>query len=93
MRISLERGHGLLDLSVPDDKILEVVTGRDVAALDADRAAAIVDAGIRKAAPGDIRNRKTVLLIPDDTRLWARGDLFVPVIVKALLDQIGRAHV
>ncbi len=86
MIISLKQGHGALDLSVPDDKILDVVTGRKVPPLDADRAAEIIHAGIRKTAPADIRTRKIAVLIPDDTRLWARGDRCVPVIVKALMD-------
>ncbi|MFW5854639.1 MAG: lactate racemase domain-containing protein, partial [Thermodesulfobacteriota bacterium] len=86
MKISLKQGYGALDLSVPDDKILDVVTGREAPALDVERAAEIIEAGIRETAPADIRTRKIAVLIPDDTRLWARGDRFVPVIVKALLD-------
>ncbi len=86
MRISLKQGHGALDLTVSDDKILDVVTGREAPPLDADRAAEIIETGIRKTAPADIRTRKIAVLIPDDTRLWARGDRFVPVIVKTLLD-------
>ncbi|MCP4022481.1 MAG: nickel-dependent lactate racemase, partial [Desulfobacteraceae bacterium] len=34
-----------------------------------------------------IKKKKIAVIIPDYTRLWARGDLFVPVIVKTLLDQ------
>lgn len=86
MKISLKMGRGSLDLDVPDEKILDVVAGRDVPALGHDRVAEIIDAGIRETAPADIRTRKIVVLIPDDTRLWARGDRFVPVIVKALMD-------
>ena len=64
MKISLRRGRGALDLSVPDDKILDVITGRKVPPLDADRAAKIIETGIRETAPADIRTRK----IADQTR-------------------------
>jgi lactate racemase len=86
MRISLKQGHGVLELKVPDEKILDVVTGRKVPALEVNRVGEIIDAGVRATAPADIGSRKVAILIPDDTRLWARGDLFVPVIVKALID-------
>ena len=39
---------------------------------------------IRQCSPADINQKTIAVIIPDDTRLWARGDLFVPVIIDTL---------
>jgi lactate racemase len=63
-----------------------VIQGKEVPSLSMDQAAAIIAKGIRDTAPPGIATRKVAIIIPDDTRLWARGDLFVPVIIQALAD-------
>lgn len=85
MKIDLEKGRTTLELSVPDEKIDRVLVGEAVPPLDHSRIAEIIAQGIRTHAPDDIARKRIAILIPDNTRFWARGDLFVPHIVNALL--------
>ncbi len=84
LKISLEKGHTLLDLSIAQDKVIDVLKGKDVPVLDHDKIHDIINKGITQTAPADIRNKTVAVIIPDDTRLWARGDLFVPGIIHTL---------
>lgn len=84
MDIKLEKGEGTLGFSIPREKILEVIQGRKVPFLDHDQILTIIDQGIRAWTPGDIQDKTCAVIIPDDTRLWARGDLFVPRIIQTL---------
>lgn len=84
MEIDLEKGHGKVKLVVPDAKISKVLVGNDVAGIKTSEIQKIIAGGIRKLSPDSISSDKIVVIIPDDTRLWARGDLFVPTIVKTL---------
>lgn len=84
MKISLNKGEGTLDIRIPDEKILSVINGADVPAADHETLKDIIEQGIKSHAPEDIANKKTAVIIPDNTRAWARGDLFVPAIVKTL---------
>ncbi|WDP89099.1 MAG: nickel-dependent lactate racemase [Desulfobacter sp.] len=86
MKFSLETGHTALDLEIADEKILGILEGKDIPALGHDRVARIIGDGIRSHAPQDLAGKRIALIIPDDTRLWARGDRFVPVIIDALAD-------
>ncbi|MCG8616754.1 MAG: lactate racemase domain-containing protein, partial [Desulfobacterales bacterium] len=85
MKIALETGRSHIDLDVPDSQVLGVLEGRDVPVLPHERVQAIINSGIKRHAPENIAEKKTALIIPDDTRLWARGDLFVPGIIDTLL--------
>ena len=86
METSLEKGRGQVRFSIPDQRVFKVIRGRDVPPLGRKQIFDIFRDGIRACSPPDIQTRKIALIIPDDTRLWARGDLFVPCIVKTLIE-------
>lgn len=86
MKIKLEKGQTTLDIALPDEKICDIIIGRKVPAMSHDDIRDIISKRIRAHSPEDIRDRKIALIIPDSTRLWARGDVFVPEIVKTLFD-------
>lgn len=86
MQIELEKGHSHVELAVADDKVLGVLLGKDVPGIEEEIITGIISDGIKQHAPPGISGMKTAIIIPDDTRLWARGDLFVPVILKSLFD-------
>lgn len=85
MKIELEKGRGAISLDVPADMIAGVLLGKDVDAVPLDTLKSKVAASLGEQLPDDLSGKKVVVIIPDDTRLWARGDQFVPVIVKSLL--------
>ena len=91
MKIDLEKGRTHDTVELPDKKILAVIQGKEVSCLSMDQAAAVIQKGIKDTAPPGIASQKTVVIIPDDTRLWARGDLFVPAIIQTLAD-LGVPH-
>lgn len=84
MKITLEQGQGSLEFTLGKEKVLEVIQGKEVPKLAHDKICDIIDGGIRACVPTDIQNKTCAVIIPDDTRLWARGDLFVPRIIKTL---------
>jgi nickel-dependent lactate racemase len=86
MKLKLEKGQTTLDISLPDEKVCDIIIGRKVPAMSHDDIRDIISNRIRAHSPEDIRDRKIALIIPDSTRLWARGDVFVPEIVKTLFD-------
>lgn len=85
MEIKLNKGQGVLGLEIPDHKISDILNGRDVPALGHDRVRQIIEDGVSAHTPDRIGGRKIAVIIPDNTRLWARGDLFVPHIVQTLM--------
>ncbi len=85
MKIKLEKGLSSISINISDDKILDVIIGKDVPGIGHDQIKAIISKGIKDHTPKDIIKRKIAVIIPDDTRLWARGDVFVPQIVKTLV--------
>jgi lactate racemase len=86
MKIDLEKGPTHVTVDLPDKNLLSVIHGKEVPSLSMDQAAAVMQKGITDTAPPGIATQKTAIIIPDDTRLWARGDLFVPAIIQALAD-------
>ena len=84
MEIKLEKGHADIRFTVPDDKVVDVITGKDIPGISHDNIKQIISKGIKTQTPKDITHKKIAVIIPDNTRLWARGDIFVPQIVKAL---------
>lgn len=86
MKINLEKGRTHIAEDIPDQTLLSVIQGNEVPSLSLDRAAAILIKGIHDTAPPDIAEKNVAVIIPDDTRLWARGDFFVPAILEALAD-------
>ncbi|MCM2287029.1 MAG: nickel-dependent lactate racemase [Desulfobacula sp.] len=86
MKIKLEKGQTTLDIALPDEKVCDIIIGRKVPAMSHDDIRDIISNRIRAHSPKDIKDRKIALIIPDSTRLWARGDVFVPEIVKTLFD-------
>ncbi len=86
MKIKLEKGQTALDITLDDEKVHDIILGRDVPAMGHDTIRQIISKGIKGHAPPNIKDKKIAVLIPDDTRLWARGDVFVPGIVHTLFD-------
>lgn len=86
MKIELKKGETALKIAIPDDKVLSIIMGKDAPAIDHEKIKQIISKGIQTHTPKDIHRKKIAIIIPDDTRLWARGDLFVPQIVKPLFD-------
>jgi lactate racemase len=86
MNLILEKGRNHIRVDMPDHKILSVIQGHAVQSLDMDQVKTIIRNGIKATAPPNLPDLKTAVIIPDDTRLWARGDLFVPCIIQALSD-------
>jgi len=86
MQITLAKGHDSINFFVPEEKILGLLYGKEVPSLSEESVARSISAGIRDHAPADIAALKTAIIIPDDTRLWARGDVYVPVILQSLFD-------
>jgi lactate racemase len=86
MKIDLEKGRTHVTVDLPDKNLLSVIQGKEVPLLTLDQAAAVIQKGIKDTAPPGIATLKVAVIIPDDTRLWARGDLFVPAIIQALAD-------
>ena len=84
MKVSLPKGTGAITFSLPAEKMLAVLQGRAVPALTHDRVLDIIDKGLRTSTPATISKQTVAVIIPDDTRLWARGDLFVPRIIQTL---------
>ena len=86
MKIKLEKGHTTLDINFPDEKLCDIIIGRRVPAISHDSIREIISNGVRTHSPKDIKDKQIAVIIPDNTRLWARGDIFVPEIIKALFD-------
>lgn len=91
MKIDLEKGCAHVTVDIPDDHLLSVIQGQEVPPLTLEQAAAVLEKGIRDTAPPGIAAQKVAVIIPDDTRLWARGDRFVPVIIDTL-SGLGVSH-
>jgi nickel-dependent lactate racemase len=87
MKIKLEKGHGPVEISIPGNKIIDILMGKDIPKLSLEHIKNKIAKGIKKSLPSGLENKKIAIIVPDDTRLWARGDIFVPIIVKTLLDQ------
>ena len=86
MKTKLKKGQTALDITLPDDKVLDILLGKDIPGISHDKIKQIISKGIKTHIPDNIKDKKIVVIIPDNTRLWARGDIFVPQIVKALFD-------
>lgn len=86
MQIELKMGHQTVCLDVSRNLVSAVLIGEDVLGLARAAIAEIISGGVVQHAPPDLDKKKVAVIIPDDTRLWARGDLFVPVIVQSILD-------
>jgi lactate racemase len=87
MKIKLEKNLSSIDINIPDDRVIDILIGKDVPGIGHDQIKQIISKGIKNQLPEGIIHKKIVIIIPDNTRLWARGDVFVPQIVKALLDR------
>ncbi len=84
MQIKLKKGREFIRVEIADDKIDQVLLGKDVQPLSEKAVATIIEEGLTTHCPADIADRKIAIIIPDDTRLWARGDRFVPVILQTM---------
>lgn len=84
MQVRLKKGRETLQIAIADDKIQGVLSGSAAAPIPAETIDAVIEEGLHRHCPDDIAARKMAVIIPDDTRLWARGDRYVPTIVKTL---------
>jgi nickel-dependent lactate racemase len=84
MNVKLEYGTKEMDITVSEEKIMGLLTGPEIPAMSFDEVSAIIREGIKKHTPAGTENKKIVIITPDNTRLWARGDLYVPVILDTL---------
>jgi nickel-dependent lactate racemase len=84
MKAKLEYGTKEINIDIADEKIIGVLTGPEIPGLDFTEIASIISDGLTKSAPVGIESKKIVIIIPDNTRLWARGDLYIPVIINSL---------
>ena len=84
MEITLAKGRSAEKFSIPDDRVISLLKGADIPALALEKVCHIIRDGIIRQAPPGIRHQKVAILVPDDTRLWARGEVLVPVILEAL---------
>ncbi len=91
MRVQLEKGSGSINFLIPDNMIIDTLTGKDIPSLNHGQIKNKIIKGIKKSVPLNIQNKKIAIIVPDSTRLWARGDIFLPVIVKTLLNLGVRA--
>ncbi|MGW8194870.1 MAG: nickel-dependent lactate racemase [Desulforhopalus sp.] len=85
MKIQLPKGRDTLHATIPDGRISDIIVGKDVPGLSEKAVRGIIAAGMSQHAPPRLQNKRIVIIIPDDTRRWARGDLFVPEILHCLL--------
>lgn len=85
MKLFLESGRDRLELSFPDEKIIDTLAGADIPVMNMEVVKDQIRQGIEQGLPDGIHGKKIAVIVPDDTRLWARGDLFVPEIVDALM--------
>ena len=81
---TLEKGEGHIELTLNEDQLLGMVTGQETPPLNREEIQAVITQGIPAHGPADLAQKKIAVIIPDDTRLWARGDLYVPCIIQAL---------
>ncbi|WDP85877.1 MAG: DUF2088 domain-containing protein [Desulfobacter sp.] len=84
MKICLEKGGTHLSFDLPETKLYGLLKGRDIPGLSHTSISQIIAQGIQDHCPKEIASKKIALIIPDDTRLWARADLFVGDIISAL---------
>ncbi|RLC20182.1 MAG: nickel-dependent lactate racemase [Deltaproteobacteria bacterium] len=86
MKIKLEKSQTDISIIIPDDKVLDIIVGKDIPGIGHDNIKQIISKGIKAQTTKDITVKKIAVIIPDNTRLWARGDIFVPQIVKTLFE-------
>lgn len=86
MQIELEIGHTAVNLEVSQKRISAVLSGKEVQGLDHAVIEKIISEGIVQHTPSDNNTKKVAVIVPDNTRLWARGDLFVPIIIQSLFE-------
>lgn len=86
MKVSLKKDRTTVGITIPDEDVIDVLYGQPAPAIHHKEIHRVISDGIRTHCPESIGDRKIAVIIPDDTRLWARGDLFVPPILKALFD-------
>lgn len=80
----LKKGQDTLLFEIDSSKVIDHLTGKDVTPLSQESVHNIISAGIADHSPQDITAKNIAIIVPDNTRLWARGERFVPTIIKAL---------
>ena len=84
MKVSLKKDRTTIGITIPDENVIDVLGGQPMPGIDRPTVQRIISIGIRTHCPESILDQKIAVIIPDDTRLWARGDLFIPHILKTL---------
>ena len=86
MKVQLQKGDSAISFEIANDKVASVLVGNDVDPVAHEVLLVNMRQELKALLPDDISTKKIAVLIPDDTRLWARGDIFVPEIIKLLCD-------
>jgi nickel-dependent lactate racemase len=74
-------------MSLPDDRILDILSGPEIPALDQNEIKTRIAKAVRKSLPKNIETKKIAIIVADHTRIWTKGYLYVPVIVNTLLEE------
>ena len=86
MKVKLKKDQSALNITLSDDKVFDIIMGKDIPGIGNDKIKQIISKGLKAHSPKNIRHKKIAIIIPDDTRLWVRGDIFVPQIVRTLFE-------
>ena len=83
----LKIGRDFETISLPEDKVIDILTGPQIPALGQNEIKAQISEAVRSSLPESIKTKNIVIIVADHTRLWTKGDLYVPVIVNTLLEE------
>lgn len=87
MKFKLKIGRDFKTISLPEDKVIDILTGPQIPTLDQNEIKAQISEAVRSSLPESIKTKNIVIIVADHTRLWTKGDLYVPVIVNTLLEE------
>jgi len=87
MNIELAYGKSKLPFSLDKSKLLGVIKENNVPCIENDKVNLKIREGIKKfIKKEDFSKQKITILVPDRTRLWTKGNIFIPQIVEFLLE-------
>ena len=81
----MEIGQKSVQVSIPEEKVLGVLTGPDITAMPEQDIKNHISRSIVESPPRNISSAQILIIVPDHTRLWARGSIYVPVLLDSLI--------
>jgi nickel-dependent lactate racemase len=87
IEFKLKIGRNIETVSLQDDKILDVLTGPEISEFESEEIKQQIAEAVRSSLPKDIESKKIVIIVADHTRIWTKGNLYVPVILNTLLEE------